>query len=292
MNRYEDYGDLSLEEGSTSYFSTPEMDLDPSLFDGHHMKNGVRSAIKDAVYSFLSPRYMHPESWSRVWVAGSGVSYQWSADRDPADLDVMLGIDYVKFRKANPDYTGFSDAEIARMFNQEMHDELYPRISHTTIGHSNFEVTVYVNPGVGAGRDDLRIINPYAAYDVTQDEWTVPPNPRPMIRVHPSWDVTVETDRQRASEILRRYSDLLTQVQGATNPHTGSALKARSGMLSTLERRCSMRSIPAGSPRLGLRDMGTLISLIIGGSRVREPALFRRCVNSRIIKLLTRNGKT
>ena len=227
MENFEDYAPVDLSEGSTSYFSVPESALDPSLFDGSHMKPDVRSWIISTVHGFLAKRYMHPESWTRLWVAGSGVSFQWAADRDPADLDVMLGVDYVRLRQSNPDLSGFSDLEIARLLNQQLHDELYPQVSHTSIGHSNFEVTVYVNPGVGSSVDDLKIINPYAAYDVTQDEWSVPPNPKPMIRVHPSWDVSVETDRQRADEILRRYGDLLTQVQNATNPaHRVNAEKA------------------------------------------------------------------
>jgi hypothetical protein len=39
-----------------------------------------------------------------VWLAGSAVSYQWSAAREPGDLDVLIGVDYIQFRKAHPEY--------------------------------------------------------------------------------------------------------------------------------------------------------------------------------------------
>jgi hypothetical protein len=218
MEYFEDFQPVDLETGSTSYFSKPEAVLDPSLFSGSHLLPSVRDWIMETVCGFLAEKYFDPEGWSKIWVAGSGVSYQWSADRDPADLDVMLGIDYVKFRSANPRSNALSDSEISSMINEEMHSELYPEISRTHIGNSTFEVTVYVNMGVSADPEGIRAINPYAAYDVSDDEWTVPPNPKPMVRVHPSWDVTVETDKDRASEILRVYGDLLTQIQNATNP--------------------------------------------------------------------------
>lgn len=214
----DDYDDVEVQAGSTSYFSHPELSLDPSLFDGTHLKATVRGWILDTVLGFLDERYVEPGLWSRLWIAGSGVSYQWAADRDPGDLDVMLGIDYVEFRQANPSLSGMSDSEIATMLNQDMYTGLYPEIDGVSFGTSNFEVTVYVNMGVGAGLDDIRAINPYAAYDVTADEWSVPPNPNPMVRVHPSWHVSVETDRQRGEAIVRRYGNTLRQIRNATNP--------------------------------------------------------------------------
>ena len=94
-----------LVQGSaTSYFSKPEESLDPKLFDGTHLKGWVRNGLLHLLFDFLREEYRHPDLWAHVWIAGSGVSYQWSAAREPGDLDVLIGIDYLQFRRANPEY--------------------------------------------------------------------------------------------------------------------------------------------------------------------------------------------
>lgn len=209
--------DSELRRSSTSYFSAPETNLDPSLFNGHSLRPEVRSWVLGVVHEFLREHYAFPENWTRLWIAGSGVSYQWSAARSPADLDIMLGIDYIAFRHANPGYGGFSNSDIASGMNDLINTELHPDIAETSFGQSNFDVTVYANNGVGSGPNDILMINPYAAYDVTENEWAVPPDPTPMVKVHPSWDVRVESDKQQALQILRMYDSTLDQVHNAQN---------------------------------------------------------------------------
>lgn len=209
--------EVALRERSTSYFSEPEQGLDPEMFRGMRMRDDIRNWILDTVHGFLARRYMYPESWTRLWIAGSAVSYQWSAARSPADLDVMLGIDYVGFRQANPDFTASSDTEIARMLNVDMFEGLYPEISQVDIGSREFEMTVYVNPGVTAEQDSILFIQPYAAYDLSQDEWAVVPEANPVVRVHPSWDVTIETDRMRGQKVVSEYGKAVEAIRGARN---------------------------------------------------------------------------
>lgn len=218
MRSAEEYEDMGLGHKPTSYFSQPSQRLDPNLFQGHHMRPEVRSWILRTIVGFLDHNYFLPNNWVHLWVAGSGVSYQWEAAREPADLDIMLGVDYVGFRHANPDFSSHSDSDIATILNEDMYMKLYPSINSVEFGDSVYEVTAYVNLGVSADSTGIMAINPYAAYDVTHDEWTVPPNPNPMVRVHPSWHVVVETDRQRAEAIVKAYEDALTQVRGAQNP--------------------------------------------------------------------------
>lgn len=212
------YEPVSVDPQSTSYFSAPEQELDPSLFDGNHLKPHVRDWILDTVTAFLNVHYRHGHLWSRVWIAGSGVSYQWSAARDPGDLDLMLGIDYAEFRRANPDFTGFSDTEIATEINQTAYRELYPLIDGVSFGASNFEVTLYANMGVSADVDGIKFINPYAAYDVTQDEWAVLPDPSPAVPMHPAWEMRIEDDKARGQKIVDMYLNAVQQIQQATNP--------------------------------------------------------------------------
>ena len=110
---------ISLEGRATSYFSSPEQDLDPRLFSGNQLKGWVRSGLMQLLFDFLHEKYRHADLWAHVWIAGSGVSYQWSAAREPGDLDVLIGVNYIQFRKANPEYLGLGDTEISQMLNED-----------------------------------------------------------------------------------------------------------------------------------------------------------------------------
>ena len=198
-----------LVQGSaTSYFSKPEETLDPKLFDGNHLKGWVRNGILHLLFDFLKEEYRHPDLWAHVWIAGSGVSYQWSAAREPGDLDVLIGVDYLQFRKANPEYLGLSDVEISKMLNEDFRNNLQP----DTENWNGFEVTFYVNPGA----TDIKTINPYAAYDLTHDEWTV--TPKQISAPHEKvWDVSAQRDLSMASDIVMRYSQAHSELSSATN---------------------------------------------------------------------------
>jgi len=205
---YAQAGPVGIQAGSTSYFSAPEEGLDPKLFDGTHLAPHVRNGILRLLFDFLNERFMHPDLWCHVWLAGSGVSYQWSAQREPADLDVLIGVDFVQFRKAHPQYMGLSDSEIAAMMNEEFHNDLHPQ----TCDWDGFEVTFYVN----ANGSDIRNINPYAAYDLTHDEWTVYPSKQSAQR-NLAWDEAVHRDRTMALNAVSRYSQALTDLRGSQN---------------------------------------------------------------------------
>jgi len=199
---------VNLVEGATSYFSAPEAELDPKLFSGDQLKGWVRNGIMQLLFDFLHEVYRNADTWTHVWIAGSGVSYQWSAARQPGDLDVLIGIDYINFRRANPEYAGLGDAEISQMLNEEFREHLYPE----TADWNGYEVTFYVNPGA----TDIRSINPYAAYDLTHNKWTVTPSHEgaPQNAV---WDMHAERDAKLAKDIVTRYSKALTDFHGAQN---------------------------------------------------------------------------
>lgn len=173
--------------GSSGYFSKPSDDLDPRLFVPHtgKMHPAVRRWILTTILSFWEAKFRHPQRWARVWVAGSGITTQWSGGRAigdvPGDLDVLIGVDWPTFFHSNPEWVGSSDADVAELINQQLHSELWPRTAAAVMpgGGAPFEVTFYVN----ATGSDIRDINPYAAYDVTDDAWTVRP-----IELPPDWD--------------------------------------------------------------------------------------------------------
>jgi hypothetical protein len=249
-------GPVALVPSSTSYFSDPEDDLDPTLFDANRLDDRVRMWILHTVHSaFSESGFLHSETWTRVWLAGSGVSYQWSAGRSPADLDILLGINYVEFRRANPAYAAFTDSEIASTLNEMFYKEMHgPRGDFPFSGEVDYEVTVYVNRGVSAGRDAINIINPYAAYDVTQGEWAMVPQ-RTAPAINPSWEMSVERDRQYAEDLVREYGNALDAIRVASNPaHRSNAenrlhqiMDAADGLYDELHSGRRAAFSPAGS---------------------------------------------
>lgn len=193
---------------ATSYFSDPSDTLDPKLFEGRHLKPSIRNGLLSLVFDFLSERYTQPDTWCRVWLAGSGASFQWAAQRDPGDLDVLLGVDYINFRRAHPRFSGLSDREISAMLNEEFYNDLQPEIAHW----NDYEVTVYSNPGA----TDITVIKPYAAYDVTHDEWTVYPK-HDTVPHNPKAEAKAKKDYDLASDIVTRYSQAQASVHTAAN---------------------------------------------------------------------------
>jgi hypothetical protein len=107
------------------------------------------------------------------------------------------------------EYVGLSDVEISAMLNEGFNAGLMP---NTTNWHG-YELTFYVNPGA----TDIRSINPYAAYDVTSDEWTVEPQ-RTAPLYSRAWKVQADRDHDVTKGIVARYSQALTDVKGAVNP--------------------------------------------------------------------------
>jgi hypothetical protein len=199
---------VDLQASSTSYFSQPSQSLDPELFDGMHLKGWVRNGLLQVFFGLMNDEYLHPETWTTVWLAGSAVSYQWSADRNPGDLDVLVGVDYIKFRRAHPQFSGLTDIEVSKMLNEQFRTTIQPEMTDW----NGFEVTFYVNPGA----TDIRTINPYAAYDLTHNEWTVIPEQTGAPH-NPVWEEVARRDHATTSEIVKRYTKAMTEVQAAQN---------------------------------------------------------------------------
>lgn len=198
---------VSIEPSETSYFSAPNAGLDPRLFRDNKIIGSVRNGILSILFDHLRRHYYNPEAYIHVWLAGSGVSYQWAANRSPAELDCLVGVDYIAFRKSNTKFVGLSDQEIASMFNEDFRAELYP---HTENYLDSFELTFYVNVAT-----DIRTIKPYAAYSLTDDDWTVEPS-EPSINPKRDWERKVARDENMAVEILDRYSNALANIGTAT----------------------------------------------------------------------------
>lgn len=232
MAGYEFYLDRAMRQGeqpdihsgASGYFSTPQHVLDPHIFDGQEVSSGVRDHILGVLYAFLHNRLYDARSWSNVWLAGSGISYQWAADRGNGDLDVMLGIDFPEFYHLNPGFQGVSEAEVADMLNDDLKRSLWPHTANTVFNGQPYEVTYYFNPGVTA--KSITAINPYAAYNLTANCWDIRP---PMLPDDPSalyaaeWRDAVEAEERAAQMLVQRYSTL--RATAATEPDNSPAWK-------------------------------------------------------------------
>jgi len=194
--------------GATSYFSAPSSELDSNLFQGNQLRITVREGVLSILFDYLTRNFNDPHRWTKAWLAGSGVSYQWQAARQPGDLDCLVGIEYTKFRQSNQEYAGFSNTEIASVFNDGFNQEVMPN----TRNWNGYELTFYVNP-----QTDIRDINPYAAYDLISDFWTVEPDRNVQAPYSRDWEQKSQRDYDMALEILERYNNAVQELRSSTN---------------------------------------------------------------------------
>lgn len=196
---------IDVAPSETSYFSQASTNLDPRLFANNSIKPKVRSSILSLITNSLITKYQGVEAWMRAWLAGSGVSYNWTANRQPADLDCLVGVDFTGFRRANTQYQGFSDKEIADMINEDFRSDVHPQTENFL---GAFDLTFYVNT-----KSNIVDIKPYAAYSLTDNTWTVPPSDLGT-QHNPEWDAVMAADVSHATDIVNRYK---THYQGVRN---------------------------------------------------------------------------
>lgn len=200
---------VNIEPTQTSYFSKPEVGLDPRIFKNGKLDPSVRNSILTILFNYLSSRYQSPNDWTYAWLAGSGVSHQWAAKRDPGDLDCLVGIEFDAFRRANKRFAGLTNKEIASMINESFKEELWPTTDNFL---DAFELTFYVNV-----QTDIKKIKPYAAYSLVSDEWVVEPTVEEAPS-NPRWVAQAEKDKTATAEIIARYATALGQIRNSMNP--------------------------------------------------------------------------
>jgi GNAT superfamily N-acetyltransferase len=153
------------------FFAPTPKGLDERLFDGDHMRPDVRRHILGLINSFWAPRYGDSwQTWARVYLAGSEASHFYGNN----DLDVLIGIDHDALNQHVDAFCGEPDAVIDEHLTDELREHLNDdaRMLPGPSGETGpWESTFFVN----AGSWDIRAIKPYAAYDITRDEWAVRP---------------------------------------------------------------------------------------------------------------------
>lgn len=182
--------------------------LDPRLFEDDKIRPEVRNFVMDRLAGLWDGKYDNWREWSRVYLAGSSISEWWAdvnAIRDPEigltqgyhlndDLDTLIGVEYGGLVEANPQFKGLSPKTVSAHMNDELRescnkDNVYlyvpaegipgwERVAEPVGGKVRvgpWNATFYVNPN----SYDIRRIKPYAAYDLTTDEWAVRPVQEP-----------------------------------------------------------------------------------------------------------------
>lgn len=216
---------INLKRGESGYFSTPTDTLDPFLFEGTHLLPDARERLTNLLLDYLSGSYNNPRSWTRIWLAGSGISYQWSAARGNGDLDVLFGIDYDKFVNDNPEFAYDEREEIANKIDEDLRKNLWPHTAHTPfyahkyidgvlIDVKYYEVTFFLNPGVDASMDGILNIHPYAAYDLTDDKWTTKPAKQgsPVFQHPQEFSEAADRNVEATKALIDRYNALNRQT--------------------------------------------------------------------------------
>ncbi|MFH9606804.1 hypothetical protein [Streptomyces sp. NPDC017448] len=218
----------TFRDGASGYFSKPRKNLDPELFDATcTMHPLIRKHLLFQLFWFWESRGLREAgTWATVWLAGSGASYQWAGDRGhgDGDLDILIGIDWDLFYLANPRFSGIPGDMIIDRLDDELRHHLWPHTAHTTFGARTYEVTYFINKN----SSDIRDINPYAAYSLSADAWTVPPDPDTAYDYDPGdpqWYATITRDLEAAVIVRARVTKILDDLPYLDGPHRQTALK-------------------------------------------------------------------
>jgi GNAT superfamily N-acetyltransferase len=184
-------------------FAPTLTNLDPRLFDGERLRPEIRETIMNRIAAHWDENYKNWREWSRVYLAGSAVSHWWadynavSHAGEPGldyhlndDLDTLIGIEYGGLLENHPEFLGVPARVISAELNKGLRENCNlndiffevpsaevpewewadtPQNGKVKVGP--WSATFYVNPN----SYDIRVIKPYAAYDLTNDEWAVKP---------------------------------------------------------------------------------------------------------------------
>jgi len=206
---------ITLTDGQSGYFSKPAQILDPHLFEGEHLRPNVRETINHLLLDYLGRKYNNPGAWTMVWLAGSGISYQWDSDRGNGDLDVLFGLDFNQFVTDNPDYQWSSRGEIADYIDTDMKKNLWPMTSDYMFAYETehgwwteqfYELTFFLNQYVENESNSIVNIHPYAAYNLTTDGWTVKPAKQPNTLYPKEYEDAADANLMAAKTLVDRYN--------------------------------------------------------------------------------------
>jgi 8-oxo-dGTP diphosphatase len=150
--------------------------LDHRLFEGGSLRPGVRGAVMERLDRCLRVDSglagSDWQQWLRVWIAGGSAS-EWAGSRpndEAQDLDVIVGLDLAE-AQGNSSFEGMDSEQAATALNAAFRHCFNETGWRPEFG-GTWSLTAYCNPHVG---DDITVIRPYAAWDLTGSRWSVRP---------------------------------------------------------------------------------------------------------------------
>ncbi|APC46301.1 hypothetical protein HWB05_gp039 [Streptomyces phage BRock] len=235
-----EFPQLAEHVGASGYFSRPSLILDPQLFEGNELKPHVRETLLNRFYDYLDTKYRSPREWTMAWLAGSGIGYQWAADRGNGDLDVLFGIDFTKFLADNPEFRGLDRWDISFIINDDLRKNLWPSTSLVTFERGDqrpYEVTYYFNNDTEAYDDSIRQIVPYAAYNLSEGHWTIEPPqlPEDPSQLFPEAFVEQARANKEMADALVSHYNYLRQEMSSLTPNSPQWHNSISGMKNVVE---------------------------------------------------------
>jgi GNAT superfamily N-acetyltransferase/mRNA-degrading endonuclease RelE of RelBE toxin-antitoxin system len=157
----------------TSRVFGPTYGLDHRLFEGEHLRPEVRAAVMARLGPVIEP--VLGDDWQRytkVYLAGSEASEWTSATLEGnGDFDTLIGVDYDTLKgEPGVPVAHLDDQDITDALNKALREDYNASPWKAPFG-GEWDLTGYCN----AGSYDIRKIKPYAAYNITDDEWAVKP---------------------------------------------------------------------------------------------------------------------
>jgi ribosomal protein S18 acetylase RimI-like enzyme len=153
----------------------PTYGLDHRLFgQGEHLRPAVRDAIMSRLGAVLG-NVLGPDwhAMATAWLAGSQASKWTGPDLEGnGDLDVLVGLSHSHIRLANPGLAAMTDEDIERRLNTVLRERFSQAGWHPPFDPDG---KPYDLTGYAIHAADIRQINPYAAYNLSDDSWTVEP---------------------------------------------------------------------------------------------------------------------
>lgn len=157
----------------TSRIFGPTYGLDHRLFAGGKLKPEVRAAVMARLGPVIEP--LLGDDWQRytkVYLAGSEAS-EWTSEtlEGNGDFDTLIGVDYDALKgEPGVPVAHLDDQDITDALNKALREDYNASPWKAPFG-GEWDLTGYCN----AGAYDIRRIKPYAAYNITDDEWAVRP---------------------------------------------------------------------------------------------------------------------
>jgi hypothetical protein len=206
-------------------FSPTKPGEDPRLFDGDHLRPEVRSFVLEEIGRDWDDLYPDWPSWGTVYLAGGEASHWYGSGaahgegEEADDFDVLVMVDMVALATDHPEFDGRPQAEIAQRLTQHFREGFDVRNERAQVPGvaGTYGMTAYVNP---ISSRDIGVLNPYAAYDISDDRWAVRP-----VETAPDWSAaSLPEYLWDALEGLLKYVDAIREMPEPLRTREGAHL--------------------------------------------------------------------